>query len=155
MCRQGWWRLRLRVVPCALPVVVAHYAPVLPPSAASMWRDASSYACRSCEVQEAEAERTGADYSAACASLLPLSTHTPTQTTPRCSCEMEKAEAERMEADYSAAYAEFSVKHAQNAPLVEALKRVSVTSPWGVWVWVGGCLSTHPCSTHAHKKPYD
>ena len=37
---------------------------------------------------------------------------------------MERAEAERMEADYSRAYAEFSVKHAQNAPLVEALNKV-------------------------------
>lgn len=39
-------------------------------------------------------------------------------------CEMERVEAERMEADYNRAYAEFSVKHAQNAPLVEALKKV-------------------------------
>jgi chromosome segregation ATPase len=38
--------------------------------------------------------------------------------------ESERIEATRMEADYSSAYAEFSSVHAQQAPLVEALKRV-------------------------------
>ena len=41
---------------------------------------------------------------------------------------MERAAADQMEADYNRAYAEFSMKHAQSAPLVEQLKRV------------GGCL---------------
>ncbi len=37
---------------------------------------------------------------------------------------MERAAAEQMEADYNRAYAEFSMAHAQSAPLVEALKQV-------------------------------
>lgn len=37
---------------------------------------------------------------------------------------MERAAADQMEADYNRAYAEFSMKHAQSAPLVEQLKRV-------------------------------
>lgn len=51
-------------------------------------------------------------------------TNSPPVAPPPGRCEMERAEAERMEADYSRAYAEFSVKHAQNAPLVEALNKV-------------------------------
>jgi hypothetical protein len=38
-------------------------------------------------------------------------------------CEMERTAADQMEADYNRAYAEFSMKHAQSAPLVEQLKR--------------------------------
>jgi hypothetical protein len=37
---------------------------------------------------------------------------------------MEQSAAEQMEADYSRAYAEFSVAHAQSAPLVAAVKKV-------------------------------
>lgn len=37
---------------------------------------------------------------------------------------MERAAADQMEADYNRAYAEFSMKHAQSAPLVEQLKQV-------------------------------
>ena len=37
---------------------------------------------------------------------------------------MERAAADQMEADYARAYAEFSMKHAQSAPLVQNLKQV-------------------------------
>ena len=48
-------------------------------------------------------------------------------------CEMERAAADQMEADYNRAYAEFSMKHAQSAPLVQTLKQVGG--------WVGGCVA--------------
>ena len=57
---------------------------------------------------------------------------------------MERAEAERMEADYNRAYAEFSVKHAQNAPLVEALKKVGRSMGWGICV-AGDCSGRERC----------
>ncbi len=37
---------------------------------------------------------------------------------------MERAAADQMEADYARAYADFSMKHAQSAPLVQTLKQV-------------------------------
>ena len=45
---------------------------------------------------------------------------------------MERAAADQMEADYNRAYAEFSMKHAQSAPLVQQLKQVREG-------WWGGC----------------
>lgn len=59
---------------------------------------------------------------------------------------MEKAEAERMEGDYNRAYAEFSVKHAQNAPMVEALKKVPTSSLFL------GCTPP-PLLTHTLRTP--
>ena len=56
---------------------------------------------------------------------------------------MERAAADQMEADYNRAYAEFSMKHAQSAPLVQTLKQASVRTGGGS----GGaaCLTVRVC----------